>query len=103
MSIFFWRPRGSLVRVIPLNDLKQQIMSTTLKDLGVGDRGQVSGFEEGGRSYRKKLLSMGLTPGTELEVLRVAPMGDPVEIRVRGTCVSVRKGEAAALQVEKKA
>jgi ferrous iron transport protein A len=78
-------------------------MSTTLRDLAVGDRGQVSGYEEGGRAYRKKLLAMGLTPGTELEVVRVAPMGDPVEIRVRGTSVSLRKGEAEALQVEKKA
>ena len=78
-------------------------MSMTLRDLTAGDRGQVAGYEEGGRAYRKKLLSMGLTPGTELEVVRVAPMGDPVEIRVRGTSVSLRKGEAEALQVEKKA
>lgn len=77
-------------------------MSMTLQDLSVGDRGQVAGYEEGGRAYRKKLLSMGLTPGAELEVVRVAPMGDPVEIRVRGTSVSLRKGEAEALQVEKK-
>lgn len=76
-------------------------MKSTLKDLAVGDRGQVIGFEEGGRAYRKKLLSMGLTPGIELEVVRVAPMGDPVEIRVRGTSVSLRKGEAETLQVEK--
>ena len=78
-------------------------MSTTLRNLAVGDRGQVAGYEEGGRAYRKKLLSMGLTPGTELEVVRVAPMGAPVEIRVRGTSVSLRKSEAEALQVEKKA
>jgi ferrous iron transport protein A len=78
-------------------------MSTTLRDLAVGDRGQVAGYEEGGRAYRKKLLSMGLTPGAELEVVRVAPMGDPVEVRVRGTSISLRKGEAEALQVEKNA
>ena len=78
-------------------------MSTTLRDLAVGDRGRVAGYEEGGRAYRKKLLSMGLTPGAELEVVRVAPMGDPVEIRVRGTSVSLRKGEAESLQVEKTA
>jgi len=78
-------------------------MSTTLRELAVGDLGLVAGYEEGGRAYRKKLLSMGLTPGTELEVVRVAPMGDPVEIRVRGTSVSLREGEAEALQVEKMA
>jgi ferrous iron transport protein A len=77
-------------------------MITTLNDLAVGDRGRIAGYGEGGRAYRKKLLSMGLTPGVELEVVRVAPMGDPLEVRARGTSVSLRKGEAAALQVEKR-
>ena len=70
-----------------------------MKGFAVGDRGQVTGFEDGRRGYRKKLLSMGLTPGTELEVVRVVPIGDSVEIGVRGTSVSLRKGEAEALQV----
>ena len=78
-------------------------MSKFLSDLSIGDRGVVLGYEEGGRTYRKKLLSMGLTPGADIEVVRLAPMGDPVEIRVRGTSISLRKGEAQALQVEKKA
>jgi len=84
-----------------MND-KENVINTTLRDLSVGDQGKVIGYEQGGRAYRKKLLSMGLTPGAEFEVVRVAPMGDPVEIRVRGTSVSLRKGEAGALQVEKK-
>jgi ferrous iron transport protein A len=75
----------------------------TLKDLQVGDRAKVAGFLEsggtGGASYRRKLLSMGLTPGAELSVTRVAPMGDPVEIRVRGFSLSVRRDEAATLSV----
>jgi ferrous iron transport protein A len=75
-------------------------MTIALKDLRVGDRGLVRGYEEGGRAYRRKLLSMGLTPGVELEVIRVAPLGDPVEIRVRGTSVTLRRDEAAALQME---
>ncbi|MCP5277756.1 MAG: ferrous iron transport protein A [Thiobacillus sp.] len=77
----------------------------TLKDLQVGDRAKVAGFLEGSGSgtnpYRRKLLSMGLTPGAELSVTRVAPMGDPVEIRVRGFALSVRRDEAASLSVEK--
>lgn len=77
-------------------------MNASLKDLAVGDRGQVTGYDEGGRAYRKKLLSMGLTPGAEFRVTRVAPMGDPVEIKVRGFSLSLRKEEAAALKVEKK-
>ena len=70
------------------------------KDLRVGDRARVLGFTEGGKAYRRKLLSMGLTPGVEISVTRVAPMGDPVEIRVRGFALSLRRDEAAALQVE---
>jgi len=61
---------------------------------------EVAGFEEGGRSYHKKLLSMGLTTGTRSSVTRVAPMGDPVEIQVRGFRLSLSRDEAAAVQVE---
>ena len=71
-----------------------------LRDMSVGETGMVAGYTETGRGYRKKLLAMGLTPGTELSVTRVAPMGDPVEIRVRGFKLSLRKDEAAAIQVE---
>lgn len=72
----------------------------TFKVLRVGGRARVLGFTEGGKAYRRKLLSMGLTPGVEIAVIRVAPMGDPVEIRVRGFALSLRKDEAEALQVE---
>ena len=75
--------------------------NVSLRDLAIGDRGQVTGYEKAHRSYRKKLLSMGLTPGAEFEVTRIAPMGDPVEIHVRGFRLSLRKDEAAALQVER--
>lgn len=76
-------------------------MTITLKELKAGDRARVAGFTEGGRSYRRKLLAMGLTPGIEFSVVRVAPLGDPVEVRVRGSSVSLRKDEAAALRVER--
>lgn len=72
-----------------------------LKNLSVGDRARVLGFAETGGAYRRKLLSMGLTPGVELSITRVAPLGDPVEIRVRGFALSLRKNEADALSVEK--
>jgi len=63
--------------------------------------GEGDGYSEAGGSYRRKLLSMGLTPGIEIGITRVAPMGDPVEIRVRGCNISLRKDEAASLNVEK--
>ncbi len=73
----------------------------TLDELSVGDRARVLGFTEPGRAYRRRLLSMGLTPGIELSVARVAPMGDPMEIRVRGFALSLRRQEAGALTVER--
>jgi len=72
-----------------------------LKHLSVGDNAKISGFNPTGKAYRRKLLSMGLTPGTPITVVRLAPMGDPVEIRVRGSALSLRKDEADALEVEK--
>jgi ferrous iron transport protein A len=76
-------------------------MAMTIKEMRAGDSGRVLGFEEGGRAYRRKLLSMGLTPGVEFQVVRVAPLGDPVEVKVRGSNLSLRRDEAAALQVER--
>jgi ferrous iron transport protein A len=73
-----------------------------LKDMAIGDTGAVAGFTEGGRGYRKKLLAMGLTPGTEFSITRVAPMGDPVEIQLRHFRLSLRRGEAETVQVEKR-
>lgn len=49
---------------------------------------------------KKKLLDMGVVPGCELEVLRVAPLGDPVEVRLRGYNLSLRKEEAKQIFVE---
>lgn len=68
-----------------------------LQDLPVGSRGRVEGYRQGSRTYRQKLLSMGLTPGTEFEVTRQAPLGDPVELRVRGFSLMLRKQEADML------
>lgn len=76
-------------------------MPESLQQLSVGDTGRVVGFDKGEKAYRKKLLSMGLTPGVEFSVTRLAPLGDPVEIRVRGFNLSLRKDEAAALLIER--
>ena len=72
-----------------------------LKNLVIGDLGKIVGFEPTGRAYRKKLLAMGLTPGTEFSVTRFAPLGDPVEIKLRGFALTLRKDEASVLQIEK--
>ena len=76
-------------------------MTAYLSDMKRGESGRVLGYAEGGRAYRKKLLSMGLTRGAEFKVTRYAPMGDPMEIKVRGFSLSLRKQEAEALMVER--
>lgn len=76
-------------------------MENNLKSLRVGENGRVVGYEAGCKAYRKKLLSMGLTRGAEFSVIRYAPMGDPVEIRVRGFSLTLRKDEAETLLVER--
>lgn len=73
---------------------------TTLGELKAGDRATVTGFSQGSAQYRRKLLAMGLTPATPLEIVRMAPMGDPVEVRVRGCNISLRREEASLVQVE---
>lgn len=73
----------------------------SLKDLQAGESGRVTGFDNAGKAYRKRLLAMGLTPGTEFKVTRFAPMGDPVEIKLRGFALTLRKDEAAILLIEK--
>lgn len=50
-------------------------------------------------SLRKRLLAMGFVPGTRIEALRAAPLGDPVEYRVKGYCISLRKEEARLISV----
>jgi ferrous iron transport protein A len=76
-------------------------MPVLLKDMKIGERGRVVSLRPGSGGYRAKLLSMGLTPGVEFAVQRVAPMGDPVEITLRGFRLTLRKAEADALDVER--
>ena len=78
-----------------------KLMAITFKNLTVGDLGKIVGFEQTGKAYRKRLLAMGLTPGTEFSVTRFAPMGDPVEIKLRGFSLTLRKDEAEILLIEK--
>ena len=72
-----------------------------LSELSVGEIGRICGFHTGDKAYRQKLLAMGLTPNTEFEVIRRAPLGDPVEIRVRNFYLSLRQAEAAILKIKR--
>jgi Fe2+ transport system protein FeoA len=54
---------------------------------------------EGSRAFRRRLLEMGLIPGTAVKVVAIAPFGDPLQIEVRGGQWSMRRAEAAQIQV----
>ncbi len=73
----------------------------TISNLQPGDRAEVTGFTDTDRKYRRKLLSMGLTRGVIIEYVKSAPLGDPVEIKLRGYSLSLRKEEAKVLLLKK--
>lgn len=53
----------------------------------------------GSRPVRRRLLELGLVPGTQVQVIGVSPLGDPLELEVRGSRLSVRKKEALSIEV----
>ena len=71
-----------------------------LSGLQPGQRGKVLAVEVPG-SMRGRVMEMGFTVGTVIEVVRFAPMGDPMEFKVRGAHISLRKAEAAGIRVQR--
>lgn len=71
----------------------------TLKDVAVGQTAKVVRLHGEG-AVRRRILDMGLTRGAELLVRKVAPLGDPMELSVRGYELSVRKADAELIEVE---
>ena len=55
----------------------------------------------GARSFRRRLMELGLIPGISVQVLRIAPFGDPMELSVRGCNLSIRAAEAREVQVQR--
>lgn len=72
-----------------------------ITELVKGDRVRLVNFGETDRVYRRRLLSLGITRGVELSVVRVAPLGCPVQVEVRGTALTLRKEEASELEWER--
>ena len=66
----------------------------TLDQLAIGKDAYIESVETPEVSLRKHILDMGLTPGVEVTMIKVAPMGDPMEIRVRGYELTIRKDDA---------
>jgi Fe2+ transport system protein A len=70
----------------------------TLDALAIGATARVERVQ-GGRAVAQRLQEMGLTTGVVVKLIRVAPLGDPLEIELRGYRLSLRKDEAAAVEV----
>lgn len=71
----------------------------TLKDIKCGETVTVRRLAGTG-AVRRRIMDMGLTRGTEVMVRKVAPLGDPIEINVRGYELSLRKADAELIEVE---
>lgn len=72
---------------------------TKLSELKVGERAVISSFLPGDNSLIR-LREMGLIPGSQVQLVRKAPMGDPIEIAIRGSLLSIRSHEAERIEVQ---
>lgn len=71
----------------------------TLREANIGDRVRVKKLHGEG-AVKRRIMDMGITKGVEIYVRKVAPLGDPVEINVRGYELSLRKADAETIEVE---
>ena len=71
----------------------------TLKEVAVGSTAKVKKITAAG-PLRRRIMDMGITKGVDVYVRKVAPLGDPIELTVRGYELSIRKDEAEAIEVE---
>ena len=71
----------------------------TLKDVGIGQTATIKRLYGEG-ALKRRIMDMGLTKGTEVYIRKVAPLGDPMELTMRGYELSVRKVDAEMIEVE---
>lgn len=74
-------------------------MTTSLDNIPIGQTVKVKDISDG--SIKRRLMDMGIVPGLEISVEGKAPLGDPIEILVRGYKLTLRKNEAQSILVEK--
>ncbi|MCZ2471791.1 ferrous iron transport protein A [Aquirufa ecclesiirivi] len=72
----------------------------TLADLRIGEHGEITGFTD--ELLSLKLLEMGCLPGTEVILTHHAPFGDPIALKVSGYTLTMRREEAATIQIKRK-
>lgn len=71
----------------------------TLRDVGIGETSKVVKIHGSG-ALKRRIMDMGITKGTEIYVRKVAPLGDPIEVTIRGYELSIRKEDADILEME---
>lgn len=71
-----------------------------ISELKQGDKVRLVDFGLTDMPYRRRLLSLGITCGVEFSIVRIAPLGCPVQIEIRGTFLTLRKDEASQLVLE---
>ena len=71
----------------------------TLRDVKVGENATVKAIHGAG-ALKRRIMDMGITKGTQIYVRKVAPLGDPIEVNVRGYELSIRKADADMIEVE---
>lgn len=71
----------------------------TLRDVKIGSSAKVVKLHGEG-AVKRRIMDMGITKGVEVNVKKVAPLGDPIEVTVRGYELSLRKDDAAMIEVE---
>lgn len=74
-------------------------MKKTLSEFSVGESGKIVAVNGEGK-IRRRLFDMGVTPGAAVTMRKKAPLGDPIEINLRGYELTLRKSEAACVEVE---
>ena len=74
----------------------------TLDQLAVGGSCVIRQVGNQRGAVKRRLIDMGLTPGTVVKLIKTAPLGDPMEVQLRGYELSLRKADAAQIQVDRK-
>ena len=72
---------------------------STLRDVKIGDTAKVVKLHGEG-ALKRRIMDMGITKGTDIYVRKVAPLGDPVEVTIRGYELSLRKEDAEMIEIE---
>lgn len=94
-----WPRQASRVRALPVDRKPADQVAMKLSELGPGDSAVLRQLPMSGTAFLR-LREMGLLPGTRVRLVRRAPLGDPLEIEVRGYHLSLRREEAERVDVE---